>query len=66
MQKGSLTKAIQILALLFLVIAGLYYGQPFFIPIAFGGVLAMLFLPVIRKKMHSKFFMMFRRYHNST
>jgi predicted PurR-regulated permease PerM len=48
MQKGSLTKAIQILALLFLVIAGLYYGQPFFIPIAFGGVLAMLFLPVSR------------------
>jgi predicted PurR-regulated permease PerM len=48
MYRTALTKSIQILILLFLVIAGLYYGQPFFIPLSFGGLLAMLFLPLSR------------------
>ena len=48
MRKSALTRAIQILFLLFLIITGLYFGQPFFIPLAFGGLLAMLFLPFSR------------------
>ena len=48
MYKGVLSKAIQILILLFLVVCGLYFGQPFFIPLSFGGLLAMLFLPLSR------------------
>ena len=48
MHKGTLAKAIQVLFLLFLVVCGLYFGQPFFIPLAFGGLLAMLFLPLSR------------------
>ena len=48
MYKGALAKAIQILILLILVVFGLYYGQPFFIPLSFGGLLAMLFLPLCR------------------
>ncbi|HYJ38309.1 MAG TPA: AI-2E family transporter [Chitinophagaceae bacterium] len=48
MYRTALGKSIQILVLLFLVIAGLYYGRPFFIPLAFGGLLSMLFLPICR------------------
>ena len=48
MYKGALAKAIQILILLILVVCGLFYGQPFFVPLSFGGLLAMLFLPLCR------------------
>jgi predicted PurR-regulated permease PerM len=48
MNKSTLPKAIQIIFLLFLVVCGLYFGRPFFIPLAFGGLLAMLFLPLCR------------------
>ena len=34
--------------LLFLVTASLYYGRPFLIPVAFAGLLSMLFLPLSR------------------
>ena len=44
-----LTKTIKILFFLFLVICGLFFGRSFLIPVAFAGILAMLFLPLSRK-----------------
>lgn len=44
-----LTRTVKVLFLFFLVICGLYFGREFLIPIAFAGVLAMLFLPLSRK-----------------
>lgn len=48
--------ALKKMALLFLVIAGLYFAKSFLIPLAIGAVLAMLFLPLCvwmeRKKIH--------------
>jgi len=48
--------ALRKLALLFLVITGLYFAKSFLIPLALGAVLAMLFLPLCawmeRKKLH--------------
>lgn len=41
-----LSRAVQILFLLFLVFAGLYFTKSFSVPIALAGVLAMLFLPM--------------------
>ena len=49
MQIKGLTNSLQILALFFLVIAGLYFAKPFLVPVCFGGLLAMLFLPLGRK-----------------
>lgn len=49
MQNKGLSKSLQILALLFLIIAGLYFAKPFLVPVCFGGLLAMLFLPIGRK-----------------
>jgi predicted PurR-regulated permease PerM len=37
-----------VILLLFLVIASLYYGRPFLVPVAFAGLLSMLFLPLSR------------------
>lgn len=44
-----LTKTIKVLFLFFLVLCGLYFGRSFLIPIAFAGILAMLFLPLSRR-----------------
>ena len=43
-----LTKTIRVLFLFFLVVCGLYFAKPFLVPIAFAGILAMLFLPIAR------------------
>ena len=48
MSTSLLTRAIQVILLLFLVFASLYYGRPFLVPVAFAGLLAMLFLPLSR------------------
>ena len=41
-----LSRTVRILFFLFLVFCGLYFAKPFLVPIAFAGILAMLFLPV--------------------
>lgn len=43
---SDLDKSIKVIGLLFLFIAGLYFGKLFFIPLAFGILISMLFLPV--------------------
>jgi len=48
MQKLSLSRAIQILFLFFIVFAGLYFAKPFLVPFIIAGILAMLFLPLSR------------------
>jgi predicted PurR-regulated permease PerM len=49
MSTFPLSKAIQVFFFLFLVFAGLYFAKPFLVPIAFAGLLSMLFLPLSRK-----------------
>jgi len=49
MSTFPLTKAIQVIFFLFLVFAGLYYARAFLIPVAFAGLLSMLFLPLSRR-----------------
>ena len=44
----SLRRAVQVLLLIFLIVAGLYYAKPFLVPLCFGGLLAMFFLPLSR------------------
>lgn len=44
-----LTRTVKVLFLFFLVICALYFGQKFLIPVAFAGILAMLFLPLCVK-----------------
>ncbi|MBC7829191.1 MAG: AI-2E family transporter [Chitinophagaceae bacterium] len=44
-----LTRSVRVLLLLFLLICGLYFAQPFLIPVTFAGILAMLFLPLSRR-----------------
>ena len=44
-----LTRTIKVLFLFFLIFCGLYFGRAFLIPVAFGGILAMLFLPLSRR-----------------
>ena len=46
MRTSSLTKAIQILILFFLVFAGLYIAKPFLVPLTLACIIAMLFLPL--------------------
>lgn len=48
MSTSLLTRAIQVLLFLFLLFAGLYYARAFLVPVAFAGLLAMLFLPLSR------------------
>ena len=48
LQTSSLLRAVLFLLLAFLVIAGLYFAKPFLIPVCFGALLAMLFLPLSR------------------
>ena len=45
----SLQKTVNILLLLFLIIAALILAKPFLVPVAFGGLFAMLFLPMSRR-----------------
>lgn len=49
MQKLSLSRAIQILFLFFIVFAGLYFAKPFLVSFIIAGILAMLFLPLSRR-----------------
>jgi len=50
MQKSfALQKIVYLLAFAFFVIAGLYYSKRFLVPVCFGGLLAMLFLPLSRR-----------------
>jgi len=44
-----LSKTVAVLFLLFLVFCGLYFASAFLIPIAFAGILSMLFLPLSRR-----------------
>jgi predicted PurR-regulated permease PerM len=45
-QASFLQKPVYALLFIFLIVAGLYFGKPFLVPICFGGLLSMLFLPV--------------------
>ena len=44
-----LTRTVRTLFLFFLVVCALYFGQKFLIPVAFAGILSMLFLPLCVK-----------------
>ena len=46
LQTSSLQRVVLFLLLAFLVIAALHYAKPFLVPVCFGGLLAMLFLPL--------------------
>ena len=48
LQTPSLQRPVYVLFFLFLVIAGIYFAKPFLVPLCFGGLLSMLFLPVSR------------------
>ena len=43
---SSLQKVVYFLVLAFLIVAGLHYAKPFLVPVCFGGLLAMLFIPL--------------------
>jgi predicted PurR-regulated permease PerM len=47
-QPPPLQRPVFVLFLFFLVIAAAYFAKPFLVPLCFGGLLAMLFLPVSR------------------
>jgi len=47
-QTSALQKAVLFLLLGFLIVATSYYAKPFLVPLCFGGLLAMLFLPLSR------------------
>jgi predicted PurR-regulated permease PerM len=49
MQQLSLTRATRLLVFLFLFIAGLWYSKSFLVPVAFGGLFAMLFVTMCKK-----------------
>lgn len=46
---SALAKGVAILLLFFLVISGLYFAKEFLVPVAFAGILSMLFLPLCRR-----------------
>ena len=48
LQTFSLQRAVLFLLLVFLIVGGLYFAKPFLIPVCFGALLAMLFLPLSR------------------
>lgn len=48
LQTFALGRAALLLLLVFLIVAGLYYAKPFLVPLCFGALLAMLFLPLSR------------------
>ena len=45
-QTSSLQRVVLFLLAFFLIIAALYYAKPFLVPLCFGGLLSMLFLPL--------------------
>jgi predicted PurR-regulated permease PerM len=45
-QTYSLQKVVFFLLFVFLFVSGLHYAKPFFVPMCFGGLLAMLFVPL--------------------
>jgi predicted PurR-regulated permease PerM len=45
-QTSFLQKPVYVVFFLFLVIAGLYFAKPFLVPLCFGALLSMLFLPI--------------------
>jgi predicted PurR-regulated permease PerM len=47
-QTSSLQRSVLLLLLIFAVASGLYFARPFLVPVCFGGLLAMLFLPASR------------------
>jgi predicted PurR-regulated permease PerM len=47
-QSFSLQRAVQLLLLVFLIVAGLCFAKPFLVPFCFAALLAMLFLPLSR------------------
>src|SRR6188768_638368 len=47
-QSFSLQRAVQLLLLVFLIVAGLSFAKPFLVPLCFAALLAMLFLPLSR------------------
>ena len=55
MQRSGLQKTLQILLLLILGFAGLYYAKPFLVPLCLAALFAMLFLPFSRKLEKSGF-----------
>ena len=48
LQAPPIQRPVYILFFFFLVVAGLYFAKPFLVPVCFGGLLSMLFLPVSR------------------
>src|SRR5687767_6263392 len=48
LQTSTLRRPVNLLLLFFLIVAGLYFARPFLVPVCFGGLLAMLFLPASR------------------
>jgi predicted PurR-regulated permease PerM len=48
LQTSALQKVVLFLLLSFLIVAAIYYAKPFLVPLCFGGLLAMLFLPLSR------------------
>jgi len=48
LQTSALQKVVLFLLLGFLIVGTLYYAKPFLVPLCFGGLLAMLFLPLNR------------------
>lgn len=48
LQTSALQKVVLFLLLGFLTVAAIYYAKPFLVPMCFGGLLAMLFLPLSR------------------
>jgi len=48
LKTSSLQRFVYLLVIAFLGIAGLYYAKRFLVPVCFGGLLAMLFLPLSR------------------
>ena len=48
LQTSALQKVVLFLLLSFLIVATIYYAKAFLVPLCFGGLLAMLFLPLSR------------------
>ena len=47
-QTSALQKVVLFLLLAFLIVSAIYYAKPFLVPLCFGGLLSMLFLPLSR------------------
>jgi predicted PurR-regulated permease PerM len=48
LQTTSLYRPVLLLIFVFALVSGLYFAKPFLVPVCFGGLLAMLFLPISR------------------